>query len=82
MNDPVNGAPGTEDDCPRREWITRCSDTARRLSTCSVEANDGEVEIVGPNGSGFILGGVEIGQFRESFDAATRQVQVDIRGRE
>lgn len=63
---------------PRREWISRCYDPMHRPDTCSVEANDGEIEILGPDGSAFILAGRDIVDFRASLDAATRRAAADV----
>lgn len=66
---------------PRREWLVRCTDKTHDLGVCSVEANDGQVELISPHGDVTTLGGPEIIDLRDGLDAAIRQAEADIQDR-
>lgn len=66
---------------PQREWLVRCSDNAYQRSVCSVEANDGVVEIIGPHREITTLHGSEIISFRDALNAAIGQVASDVANR-
>lgn len=78
MNDQ---ATALERHAPQREWLVRCSDNAYQRSVCSVEANDGVVEIIGPHREITTLHGSEIISFRDALNAAIGQAATDVADR-
>jgi hypothetical protein len=65
-------------DLPRREWLVRCQDSNLDLAVCSIEANDGKVEIISPEGTPFTLTEREIADFYAALDAAVAQAADDL----
>ena len=65
-------------DSPRREWLVRCQDSNLDMAVCSIEANDGKVEIISPEGAPFTLTEREIADFYAALDAAVTQAAEDL----
>lgn len=66
---------------PRREWLVRCADNSDDRAVCSVEANNGDVEIISPHQDITVLEGSEIINFRDALNAAISQAETDVLAR-
>ncbi|MDX8144241.1 hypothetical protein SK854_19145 [Lentzea sp. BCCO 10_0061] len=61
----------------KRDWLLRCSDSYADRAVCEISVSAGVVEIAGPDGQAFTLVGQEIREFRDAFDAAIDQCEID-----
>lgn len=67
-----------QSDGARREWPVRCTDNSADRAVCSVEANNGDVEIISPYQDVTVLEGSEIISFRDALNAAIGQAETDV----
>ncbi|MFD9891378.1 hypothetical protein ACFWY9_18700 [Amycolatopsis sp. NPDC059027] len=65
-------------DAPRREWFVGCTDARLRPGVCAVEANDGEITIVGPGEAPFTFSHREIAELQTALAAAITQAAQDL----
>jgi hypothetical protein len=66
---------------PKREWLLRCSDGDRTLSTCSICVNDGAIEIITADNRIIELDGSHIAEFHEAFQSAIQLADADLADR-
>lgn len=63
----------------RREWLVRCQTDRGEPAVCTINVNNGVIELLGPGEEFcFQLEDTTIADFRSSFDAAIARAEADL----
>jgi hypothetical protein len=66
-------------DRERREWLLRCQTERGEPAVCTINVNNGVVELLGPGDEFcFHLEDASIADFRAAFDAAIARAEADL----
>lgn len=63
----------------RREWLLRCQNDRGEAAVCTINVNNGVLELLGPDDEFcFQLEDTSIADFRAAFDAAIARAEADL----
>ncbi|MFE2750977.1 hypothetical protein ACFXGA_03120 [Actinosynnema sp. NPDC059335] len=66
-------------DRERREWLLRCQDDQGEAAVCTINVNNGVLELLGPGDEFcFQLEDTSIADFRAALDAAIARAEADL----